>query len=363
MQDDFEYVFPAIRGTQAHREFYISMCPLRLIPKVFLFNEEELVPELRAQRVLNSSRIPEMARYIVDNPKDYVFSALTASVDGDLKFIPHDGDKDSSLGCLHIPMSAQFVINDGQHRRAAIEVALREKPELADENISVVFFYDAGLKRSQQMFADLNRHAVKPSTSLGVLYDHRDDKAEISRQTVAKTRIFKDLVEMEKSTLSARSRRLFTFSAIHLATVALLATMKGLDITKASNLASEFWQEVSGHIPEWEKAKKGEMSSGEIRADFIHSHGVFLQALGKAGNILIKKYPKTWKKNLKGMEKIDWSRGNSTLWEGRALVNGRVSKASTNIGLTTNIIKEALGLELYPGDLLLEKLLKEKTNV
>ena len=49
----FEYVFPAIKGMQARREYYISMCPMRLIPKLFVFNDEELPPELRAQRTLN----------------------------------------------------------------------------------------------------------------------------------------------------------------------------------------------------------------------------------------------------------------------------------------------------------------------
>ena len=65
----FEYNFPAIRGIQAGREYYISMCPLRLIPRIFLFDEDELNPELRAQRILNKSRIPEMARYILANPQ------------------------------------------------------------------------------------------------------------------------------------------------------------------------------------------------------------------------------------------------------------------------------------------------------
>ena len=69
-------------------------------------------------------------------------------------------------------MSAKFVINDGQHRRAGIEAALRENPELGDETIAVVFFLDVGLRRCQQMFADLNRYAVRPTTSLSILYDH-----------------------------------------------------------------------------------------------------------------------------------------------------------------------------------------------
>src|SRR3954466_15613612 len=109
----FEYVFPAIRGRQAGREFFVSMCPLRLIPKVFLFDEDELVPELRAQRVLNKGRLPELVRYIVGNPSSYVFSALTASIDGDVRFDASLGGAHSDrIGLLRVPMTARFVIND-----------------------------------------------------------------------------------------------------------------------------------------------------------------------------------------------------------------------------------------------------------
>ena len=67
MAENFSYVFPAIRGVQAGREYYVSMCPLRLLPRLFSFGEEELVPELRAQRTLNKARVPDIARFIVEN--------------------------------------------------------------------------------------------------------------------------------------------------------------------------------------------------------------------------------------------------------------------------------------------------------
>src|SRR5471032_2545782 len=94
METSFEYVFPAIRGVQAGREFYASMCPLRLLPKIFIFDEAELVPELRAQRVLNRARIPDIARYVLQNRDSYVFSAITASIDGSVRFesIGDDGE-------------------------------------------------------------------------------------------------------------------------------------------------------------------------------------------------------------------------------------------------------------------------------
>ena len=160
----FEYVFPAIRGVQAGREYYVTMCPLRLIPRLFVFDEEELPPEMRAQRSLNKARVPEMARYMVDNPQSYVFSALTASINAAVQFEPFDTDGGPAerVGTLIVPMSAKFVINDGQHRRAAIQQALMDSPELGDESIAIVMFLDIGLDRCQQMFADLNRYAIRP---------------------------------------------------------------------------------------------------------------------------------------------------------------------------------------------------------
>lgn len=349
MGDPFEYVFPCIRGVQAKQDYYVSMCPLRLIPKIFLFNEEELVPELRAQRFLNKARLPDMSRYILKNPDNYVFSALTASIDGDVRFEPIGSEDESSrVGLLHVPMSAQFIINDGQHRRAAIEMAIREQPEIADESIAVVFFLDKGLKKCQQMFADLNRYAIRPSKSLGVLYDHRDERAELARKIAFTTETFNGVVEMERSTLSPRSSRLFTLSAIYNATSALLSGIEANDIDKKTKIASDFWNETGKHIKEWQLVKDRKITSGDVRRDFIHSHAVVLQALGKVGNAIIKNGNNTWKTKLKKLKSIDWSRSNSKLWEGRAMIGGRVSKAQHNVTLTTNAVKNHLGIELTP---------------
>ena len=342
----FEYVFPAIRGVQARREYYVSMCPLRLLPKIFLFNEEELVPELRAQRTLNKGRLPEIARYISGNRDNYVFSAITASVDADVSFESlGPGPEGQRIGLLHIPMSASFIINDGQHRRAAIEMALRENPDLADESIAVVFFLDKGLERCQQMFADLNRHAIRPSKSLGVLYDHRDASARLAKLVVLKSSVFRDFVEMERSTLAARSRKLFTLSAIHSAIAALLHGTE-VDQDEATKTCVTYWEEVSKHMAEWQSVRDKKITAGDVRQDFIHSHGIVLHALGNVGNTLLREDPAGWRKRLKKLTQIDWSRSNSRTWEGRAMIGGRICKAGHNVTLTTNAIKTKLDLPL-----------------
>lgn len=363
MSGGFEYVFPAIKGIQAQREYYVSMCPMRLLPKLFLFNEEELVPELRAQRQLNKARLPEMSRYVTENTEDYVFSAITASIDAAVKFeqLAEEGEA-SRIGLLRIPMSARFIINDGQHRRAAIEMALRERPELGDESIAVVFFLDVGLKRCQQMFADLNRYAIRPSQSLGILYDHRDDTAQLAKALIAKSPVFRDVVELEKTTLSARSRRLFTLSAIYHATGELLSALELEDPQEMADLALTFWEEVAKHMNEWDRVRRGDVTAGEVRTDYIHTHGVVLQALGRMGNALIQKYPKQWPKKLVGLDNMNWSRANSNLWEGRALLGGRVSKSQQNVILTANAIKNHLGLSLSPEEQRVEDAFRRGDN-
>ncbi len=40
------YSFPAVRGIQAGRPFYIATCPLRIIPKIFSYNEDDVPQSL-----------------------------------------------------------------------------------------------------------------------------------------------------------------------------------------------------------------------------------------------------------------------------------------------------------------------------
>jgi DNA sulfur modification protein DndB len=340
--------FTAIRGVQAGREYYTAMCPLKVMPKVFLFDEEELSAELRAQRSLNKTRIPEMAAYIVANPDNYIFSSITASVDADVAFQPFsEAGPASNAGRLMIPMTARFLINDGQHRRAAIEEALKERPELGDEAISVVFFVDGGLKRSQQMFADLNRHAIRPTKSIGILYDRRDPLSQLACHLANEVSVFRNVTEMEKTSISFRSNKLHTLSSIYQATRTLLARSKKAKLSeKETLLATEFWETVGGSMLDWQLAAKKKVSCAELRKDYVHAHGVALQALGIAGAALLAEHPRAWKSKLKALQQIDWSRANTDLWEGRALVNGRVSKAHANIVLMANHIKQEIGLKL-----------------
>ena len=332
------------------------MCPMRLLPMLFHFDEDELSPELRAQRQLNKARVPELSRYITENIDNYVFSAITVSIDAEVTFDRVNGAGDESrIGLLRVPMTARFIINDGQHRRAAIERALRDKPELGEETMAVVFFMDKGLERCQQMFADLNRYAIRPSKSLGILYDYRDETALLAKSLIASSEIFRDVVELDEDKPSAAFTKVVhaqrDLSGHGRVDFGLSGDRYGRERQASRWNSGRRWRKVwtSGN-----GSGAGTSRPGEVRIDFIHTHAVVLQALARMGRALIQAYPQDWKDRLRSLDEIDWRRANGSLWEGRAIVGGRLSKSHQRVTLTANAIKAHLGLELSAEDQELE---------
>lgn len=354
MKNNFYYSFPAIKGVQAGRDFFVIMCPLSILSKLFTFNEDELPPEYRAQRILNKSRIPEMASYILNNSNDYVFSSVTSSIDGEFEFTAINKDFDSKIGTLKVSMDSRLLINDGQHRRAAIEEALKASPQLGDETISVVLFVDEGLKRSQQIFADLNKHAVNVSKSIGILYDSRDPIAIITKSLLEENKYLKHYTDKENPSLSKYSPKLFTLSSINETNKKLINKLN-INDPKTTSFVKEFWDVLFENMKEWKFVFNKDINPHLFRRDYISSNGVVLEALGLVCNSLYKTNPYDWKAILSKIKNIDWHRTNIEDWQDRVIgPNGRIVKSATYVRLTSNLIKMKLDLPLSKEELKLE---------
>lgn len=354
MKNNFFYTFPALKGNQASKNFFVIMCPLKILSKLFIFNEDDLPPEHRAQRILNKVRIPEMAEYIVNNQNDYVFSSVTASIDGDFEFTALNEAFDDKVGILKVAMDSKLLINDGQHRRAAIEEALKHAPELGDETISVVLFIDEGLKRSQQIFADLNKHAVNVSKSIGVLYDTRDPIAMISKALLDDNEYLKQFTDKENASLSKLSNKLFTLSSLNETNKKLISKLNP-DDPKVINFVKEFWMILCNNMTEWQFVFNKDTNASSFRNDYISSHGVVLEALGLVGNYLYNNNQDDWKEILSNIKNINWHRTNLADWEYRVIGStGRIVKSATYVRLTNNLIKTKLGLALTKDEIKLE---------
>ena len=319
--------FSCIRGTQATMEYYVCMVPLPMLSKLFVFSDEELPASVRSQRILNKSRIPEMKDYILHNRNSYVFSALTASVDGEVQFTPIDSTpQHRNIGQIEIGLDTKILINDGQHRKAAIEGALKDSPDLKYEDIAVVIYPDSGLKRSQQMFSDLNRYAVRPTKSLNILYDQRDPFSNMIRSMVDQLPMFGDWVDREHASISNRSKALFTLSGIYGSSEKLFRGVS--EEKKTTGALHDFWLSAYEAMPDWQRVVHKEIKASHLRSESLSGHVVSQKALALVGNrLLLENRPFS---RMRCLRDVDWSKENP-LWQGHSVVNDTVSGVESSV--------------------------------
>jgi len=177
--------------------------------------------------------------------------------------------------------------------------------------------------------------------------------AVLTRTVVREVLLFAQLTDGEKTSIAGGSDKLFALSSVHAAMKALLS---GSNYTaeESKKIAVAFWAEVAKVMRDWQGVAEGKVKASELREKYVHAHGVALEAIGRVGNALLRERPETWKTDLAGLAKLDWSRTSPT-WQGRVLVNGRVSKTAASVVLTANVLKKHLGLELGVEDRRIEE--------
>ncbi|EGN74183.1 DNA sulfur modification protein DndB [Idiomarina sp. A28L] len=336
--------FPAIRGIQAGTEYYIVMCPLKRLKKIFTFDEAAFSPENRAQRVLNLNRIPQITKYIHQNRSDYTFSSLTACIEGNTLFESiHAQGHGSKIGNLHVDADAEFYLTDGQHRSAAISRALEEDPTLGDETISVVFFVNKNLKQRQKVFRDLNLYPVKTSKSTAVLYG--DSPEELLTNKVAKeSSFFNGVIDFSENSISARSAKLFKHSSLFAACLELTKDINNKNWEAKAKKSIMYWDALASNLPLWQQAKAHQIRPQD-RAHYVLFTAILLKCFAILGRELLANH-KNWKSLLKKFQGINWDRSNSVMWDRRCFNNGRMAHNNAAAILTVNALKQHLGLAL-----------------
>lgn len=355
---NYFYKFPVVKGIQAGQEYYIAMVPLKMLSKLFPASDEEYVsPEYRAQRKINEARVPVISKYILDNRNSYVFSALAASIDGKFNFIPYDNS--SELGILEVSMDARFLINDGQHRKSAILEAVKEDESLGEETISIVFFADKGLARSQQIFTNINKNAVKTSNSISELYDSRDEMAVITRKVIHNNEFLDLYTDKEKDILGKYSSKLFTLNTFYVTNKVIIGRNLNDNSESFLNL---FWTAVVNNMQQWQKLKNHEITKKDLRQDYIATQGIVIQALGRVGNYYYYVDHSKMENELTNLRDVNWSR-SSKKWFLRAIgKTGRIITNKRAAMLIANVIKKQIGIPLSADEKVAEEKLQKEID-
>lgn len=342
---------PATRGRMGTTNYYTATLPFGAVTKLFTFDPDkmmELTVEERTQREMKRKRVPEIANYILDH-EDYIFSAITVSVDSAVDFTPVAEGAD--VGTLVLPLEAKYVINDGQHRVAGIEEALKQDPGLAQDTISVVVLPNGGLERSQQIFSDLNRTVHRTSKSLDILYDHRLPINRITMDCLQEVPLFKDRIDKVRVSLSVRSTDFATLSGLQQANVQLLGNpseqLPRAELDDLKALAVDYWTRLTSLVTPWQAILDGDTKPPEARQQYVSSYALSLWALGFAGAAAIAAHNGPaghWTDAIDGLGDINWKKANPD-WQGICMAGNEVVTRVPTRRATANYIKWKLGLE------------------
>jgi DNA sulfur modification protein DndB len=351
---------PAIRARMGDVEYFSSIMTLGEASRLIQYVEEvddwtsETPPELKLQRKLNIQRVErEMVPYLVQNA-DHFYSALTVEV----RPAPSDGlpqpfafvERASfpggpAFGVLTLDGTEALYALDGQHRLKSIELAIRQKPELAREHIVVVLVPFRAVVRSQTLFSDLNRYARQTTKSTALLFTHREKTARVTKQLAHMVPLLRDRVEMEQVSLAKNSKNFITLSTLYEMTRALIREHDEEtddDLEHVAELA-EVWAVLTESIKEWSDIAASREHPAWLRQRYLHGHGITQQAIGLAVARARRERERDWDVAVRKLGVLDWQLANAE-WHDVALHGGRVTNTSTSIRRLAELLALKIGL-------------------
>lgn len=340
---------PAIRTRMGGLEYFISAATLGEAARLIEYVEEvddwtqETPPQLKLQRKLNVQRVErEMVPYLVATD-DHFYSSLTVEI----RPAPHMGSnqliafevRDTfpggvEFGVLTLDGTETLYALDGQHRLKSIELAIRQRPELAREHISLILVPFQSIERSQTLFSDLNRHARSPSKSISLLFTHRDPLAQAAKMLAADVPVLRNRVNMESTSLSSNARHFITLSTLYEMTKIMAHDLVGerIDPRTVVDYLAPIWAAFTDSIPEWQMVAQDEEHPAYLRQRYLHMHGVGQQAIANAVADIRQRHPNEWITLIPRLGTVDWQIANST-WQGVAVHGGRVYNTTTSVRL------------------------------
>lgn len=192
---------PVIKGRIGNWKYYSGVMTFKDISTSVTASIGELykAPCLseELQRGLTSN-YESIRDYILKDDERFFNAIILAIYDGDPKWLEvefKDAEKDfCNVGFLEFSGKEIIFPVDGQHRVAGIIEALKNRPELCDEEVPVVFIAhkntDDGKKKTRKLFSTLNRRAKPVGQNENIALDEDDVCSIITRDLIQEFELF-----------------------------------------------------------------------------------------------------------------------------------------------------------------------------
>ena len=389
-------VAPCIKGVLGNTTFYETTLKAGQLvtaarPANELDNWATMGIEDRMQRDPNMKRIREdIAPYLANSSDRFFGSIIVLVYKGKLEFEPLHKlgiqvpaaykEEAEKIGFITIG-KATLVVLDGQHRLLALEevVKLRckgpEASKVPDDDVCVVFINHESNEKTRRIFNKVNRYAKPTSRGDNIITSEDDAYAIVARWLLDRgpldvTYAGKDgakesIVDWKSNTLSGRSSKISTISAVY-ETVKIILSAAGVppidakqrppngDLDKYFEIVHDFWDVVLKEVDVYKAALNDPSLTAGYRDDESQTSLLFKPASQIAviqALTIVKKRGLLLKEAAKRLKLLDWSMNNPAWRNVIIKPNGSIDVATNARDLAANLFAYLLAPELIdPAD-------------
>lgn len=192
---------PALKAKIGDWDYYVTTLTFEQVSKFVSKIDEHLhksesLKDLIQRSITNNYL--SIKEYIINQPSVFFNSLVLAVYDEypkwqEIKF-KYDSGETYQMGLLEFPGNHRIFPVDGQHRVEGIKAALKEKPELKDQQIATIFIGhkndELGKQRTRRLFTTLNRYAKPVSLDDSIALDEDDSVAIVTRYLLEEYDLF-----------------------------------------------------------------------------------------------------------------------------------------------------------------------------
>ncbi len=292
--------------------------------------------------------------------KDLVYEPITNIVK-DLNAAYQIPLKD--VGFLTLPGKERLIALDGQHRLLAVKIAIKGKvaipaeflknrkmtpqmaalephPELAKEEISVIFVEHRDNLKIRKIFNKVNKYARQTGRGDNIITSDDDVFAIISRHLFSENEVLDDvagkaLVNWKSNTLSDRSNQLTTISALYTSAEILLKDYgfspkmlpSEAEIEEAYQCVRSFWEGLLNGLDTY-KDYLARLAMKDSKISELRTKNLLMKPVTQMALAHVAYYANSkgiaWDTVVKRLNKIDWSFDNKAFFN--LLVTGTAKR-------------------------------------
>ncbi len=342
---------------------------------------KDMTPDEKMQREPDINRVVnEICPYFIEDQDRFFGSLIVDIYSGfeNMKFDPiskyvkdditfaYDVSMQDA-GFLSLPGKERLIALDGQHRLLAMKLclkgnsaisavmlgnkkmtsqmlALEAHPELADEEVSVIFVEHRDNMKIRKIFNKVNKYARQTGRGQNIITADDDVYATIARKLFSDGGVLEkvgknELVNWKSNTLSQRSKQLTTVSALY--TIAeTLSKDKGWsakvmpsdedEIEEAFDENTEFWTELLNGMDVYQEyldLTRKDKPISNLRDQNLLMKPVTHMALAHVA-YFAKKHSAAWGDVVAKLNKVNWSMDNS-VWFNILVIPAKKKKVIT----------------------------------